>query len=103
MGIRGMLRDFARGLLDSVTPASTSSSLTKRDESVAARALAAAAELDKQSRDLPEGTDARADLVRIAEALRAFAAGERAKAALAGELSDPAIRQILKNANIRVD
>lgn len=66
-------------------------------------ALAAARRVDQQALQLPEGSPARARLVQLAEELRAYAAGEAAKATLARYLADPEIARILQLAGIRID
>jgi len=99
-------REFARGFregAESGTPATPQKQAIEIEKDQAARALDAATELARQANELPLGSDARVTLQRLAEELRAFAAGERAKESLADALSAPAIRQILKNANIKVD
>lgn len=76
---------------------------TDNAEAKALAALDAAERLDAEAEEMPEGSPTRASLRIVAEELRAYAAGERAKAALSRQLSDPTIRQILQNANIRVE
>ena len=76
---------------------------TEDAEAKARAALDAAVRLDAEAEEMPDGSPARANLRIVAEELRAYAAGERAKAALARQLSDPTIRRILHNANIRVE
>lgn len=98
MGVRDLLREFSRGMRAGLTNDSAPK-LTGPPE----RALAAAEEITAEAHKLPFGSPTRARLNQIAEELRAYAAGEQAKAALGDLLNDPAIVQALKSAGIRLD
>jgi hypothetical protein len=67
------------------------------------RLLRVAQQVEQQAQTMPEGSEARASVVRLAEEIRVVAAGMSAKALLENNLDNPAIVQILKNAGIKID
>ena len=118
MGLRDTLREFGRGIRDilevegevdsspvSVEIVALSDSERARravDEQIE-RTLRAAEKIEQQAQAMPEGSDARGGLIRLAEEIRVVAAGMKAKALLENDLDNPAIRQLLSNAGIKID